>query len=299
MKQTFSILLIFVTSLSFSQEYYDTDMTRDKPKLKNYYLETARLIDSTGGKPYISLIQVFDKKGRHKIDYEFDRNGDTIAKIKTAYPDKLTEIEIHSYETKKSDTAIFKYNKRNQQTVEIWKWGEDKSIDTTKFFYDKKHRLIANFDVYDFGTNQDSLFYKNKRLIKSITYDSDTKDSVSYQYKNDKIIGIKKYNIENELISDYTIELGKYNKPNRIENNFRSFNSKDFDKKTVTTIEYHNKRQIKSKIIIYFTDGKFEKSTELYFSKLGYLEKSKAKDSEGKTTSAHKITLHNNLYKTQ
>jgi hypothetical protein len=285
-----------MTSLSFSQEYYDTDMTRKKPKLKNYYLETLKLIDSTGGKPYVSLVQVFDKKGRFKINYEFNRNGDTIESIKTSYPDKLTEIEIHSYRTEKSDTAVFKYNKRNQQTLEIWKWGEDKSIDTTKFYYDKKHRLIANFDIYDFGTNQDSLFYENNRIIKSITYDSGKKDSVSYQYKNGKIIGIKKYNKEKELISDYTIELGKYNKPKRIENNFRSFNSKDFDKKTVTTIEYHNKRQIKSKIIMYFTDEKIEKSTELYFSKFGFLEESNAKDSEGKTTSAHKITLHNTVY---
>lgn len=287
-----------MTSLSFSQEYYDTDMTRDKPKLKNYYLETIKLIDSTGGKPYVSLIQVFDKKGRHKIDYEFDRNGNTIESIKTTYPNKLTEIQIHSYKTEKSDTAIFRYNKRNQQTLEIWKWGEDKSVDTTKFFYDKKHRLIANFDIYDFGTNQDSLFYENNRIVKSITYDSGKTDSVSYQYKNDKIVDIKKYNKDKELISDYKIEIGKFNKPKRIENNFKSFNSKDFDKKTVTVIEYHNKRQIKSKIIMYFTDGKLEKSTELYFSKFGYLEESKAKDSEGKTTSAHKITLHNNVYKT-
>lgn len=297
MKQTFSILLIFVTSLSFSQEYYDTDMTREKSKLKNYYLETIKLIDSTVGKPYVSGIQIFDKKGRHKIDYEFDRNGDTIESIQSNYPDKLTEIQIHSYKTEKSDTAIFKYNKRNQQTVEIWKWGEDRAIDTTKFFYDKKHRLIANFDIYDFGTNQDSLFYENNRIVKSITYDSGKTDSVSYEYKNDKIIGIKKYNKKEELISDYKIEIGRFNKPKRIENKYKSFNSKKFDKKTVTTLEYYNKRQIKSKIIMNFTNGELKKSTELYFSKFGFLEESKAKDNNGKITSAHKITLHNNVYK--
>ncbi|WP_296317090.1 hypothetical protein [Winogradskyella sp. UBA3174] len=296
MKQTFSILLIFVTSLSFSQEYYDTDMTRDKPKLKNYNLETTRLIDSTGGKPYTSLIQIFDKKGRHKVDYEFDRNGDTIAQITTTYPNKLTEIEIHSYKTVKSDTAIFKYNKKNKQTVEIWKWGENKTIDTTKFFYDKKHRLIADFDVYEFGTNQDSIFYENNRIVKSISYDSGKTDSVSYQYKKDKIIGIKKYNIEKELVSNYKIEIGRYDKPKRIENKYRSYNSKIFDMKTITIFEYHNKRQIKSKIVMYFKNGEIEKSTEFHFSKFGYLEESKAKDSEGKTTSAHKITLHNNGY---
>ncbi|WP_149274351.1 hypothetical protein [Pareuzebyella sediminis] len=297
MRQTFSIILILVTSLSFSQEYYDADMTREKPKLKNYYLQTLRLIDSTGGKPYISLIQVFDKIGRHKIDYEFDRDGDTIAKITTTYPDKLTEIEIHIYKTEKSDTAIFKYNKRNQQTIEIWKWGEDKSIDTTKFFYDKKNRLIANFDIYDFGTNQDSLFYENNRIIKSISYDSGKTDSISYQYKNDKIIGVKKYNKNAELISDYKIEIGKYDKPKRIENKYKSYNSKIFDFKTLTIFEYHNKGQIKSKIVTKYKNGELEKITEFYFSKYGYLEKSKVIDSEGKITSEHKITLHNNVYK--
>ena len=46
-----------------------------------------------------------------------------------------------------------------------------------------------------------------------------------------------------------------------------------------------------------FKNGEFEKSTEFYFSKYGYLEESKAIDSEGRILSAHKITLHNNVYK--
>lgn len=294
MKQTFSILLILVTSLSFSQEYYDTDMTREKPKLKNYYLETKTLIDSTGANPYISLIQIFDEKGRHKIDYEFDRNGDTIAKIKTTYPDKLTEIEIHSYKTEKSDTAIFKYNKRNQQTIEIWKWGEDKSIDTTKFFYDQKNRLVANFDIYDFGTYKDSLFYKNGQLIKSISYDPEITDSVTYDYQKGRIVKIKKFNTKSELVSEYGIEYRRIKKPKRITNIYKSYNSKVFDKKSITVFEYHNKKQVKSKIIENFTNGKLEETTEFYYSKNGILKESKTKDGEGKIIRQHKITLHNN-----
>jgi len=269
-------------------------MTREKPKLRNYYLETTRLIDSTDRKPYNTVIQVFDKKGKHKIDFEFDRKGDTIARIETKYPDKLTEIQIHSYKTAKSDTAIFKYNKRNQQTLEIWIWGEDKSIDTTKFFYDKKHRLIAKFDIYEFDTYKDSLFYKNNKLIKSISYDWDTTNSVFYHYYKDKIINIKKYNKEKELISDYQIEYGKYNKPKRIINNYKSYNSKNNNKKTITDFEYHKKNQIKSKIIMWFTDEKLKETTELYFSKHGFLKETSTKNSDGKTISAHKITLHNN-----
>jgi hypothetical protein len=295
MKQTFCIILLFVTYLSYSQEYYDTDMTREKPKLRNYYLETTKLIDSTGGKPYVSSVQIFDAKGRHKIDYEFDRKGDTIEKIETKYPDKLTEIQIHSYKAFKSDTAIFKYNKRNQQTMEIWKWGEDKEIDTTKFFYDKEHRLIANFDIYGWDTYKDSLFYRNKKLIKSISYDWDTIHSVFYHYHKDKIINIKKYKKENELISDYQIEYGKYKKPKRIVNIYKNHNSKEFDKKTITVYEYHNKNQIKSKIIRRFTKGKLEETTELYYSKHGFLKESKTKNSEGKTIRANKITLHNTV----
>lgn len=295
MKQTFSILLILVTSLSFSQEYYDTDMTREKPKLKNYYLETNTLIDSTGANPYISLIQVFDKKGRHKIDYEFDRNGDTIAKINTTYPDKLTEMEIHSYKTEKSDTAIFKYNKRNQQTIEIWKWGEDKTIDSTRFFYDKKNKLIANFDIYDFGTNQDSLFYENGQLIKSISYNPAITDSVTYDYKKGRIVSLKKFNNQSELVSEYDIQYEKIKKPKRIINIFKSYNSKVFDKKSITDFEYHNKNQIKSKVIKNYNNGKLEEITEFYYSKYGFLKEKKTKDSKGKIIRQHKITLHNNI----
>jgi hypothetical protein len=295
MRKIFSILLILATNLSFSQEYYDTDMTREKSKLKNYYLKTTTLIDSIRAKPYTSLIQFFDKKGRHKIDYEFDIFGDTIESIKTIYPDKLTEIQIHSYKNEKSDTAVFKYNKRNQQTIEIWKWGEDKAIDSTKFFYDKKHRLIANFDIYDFGTYQDSLFYKNNSIVKSITYNSVKTDTVSYLFNSGKIIDIKKYNKENELISDYHFENGKFNKPKRITNIYKSYNSKSFDKKTKTDFEYYNKNQIKMKTIRRFTNGKLEETIELYYSKFGYLKESKTKNSEGKIISENKITLHYNI----
>ncbi len=295
MKQAFSILLILVINLSFSQEYYDTDMTREKPKLKNYYLETKTLIDSTGANPYISLIQIFDKKGRHKIDYEFDRNGDTIAKIKTTYPDKLTEIEIHSYKTEKSDTAIFKYNRRNQQTIEIWKWGEDKTIDTTRFFYDKKNRLIANFDIYDFGKNQDSLFYENERLIKSISYDPEITDSVTYDYKKGRIVKIKEFNNQSELVSEYDIEYKKTKKNKRIINIYKSHNSKVFDKKSITDFEYHNEKQMKSKVVKSYKNGKLEEIIEFYYSKYGFLRESKTKNSEGKTIRQYKITLHNNV----
>src|SRR5690606_15863581 len=146
-----------------------------------------------------------------------------------------------------------------------------------------------------FGTFTDSLFYENNKLIRSISYDeSDVTDSVLYYYENNKMVGIKKYNPESELISDYQIEIGKFDKPKRIVNIYKSHNSNSFDIKTVTLIEYHNKDQIKSKIISRSTNGKLEETIELYYSKYGYLQESKTTRGGAKTISANKITLHNN-----
>lgn len=296
MKQTFCIILTLVSFLSFSQEYFDTDMKREKPKFESYFAKITTLVDSTDGKPYVSYFAVYDKKGYEKFGYELDRNGDTIARIETKYPDKLTEIIIFSYRKAESDTVISKYNKRNQQTVEIWKWGKDKTTDTTKFFYDKKHRLIANFEIDEFGTYQDSLFYNKNKLLASVSYEPERTDSVAYHYKKNKIIEIKKYNSSNELTSDYRIEYGKFNKPKRITKVYKSYNSQTFDRKFITVIEYHNRNQFKSRIITSFVNGKLEETTEMYYSKSGYLKENRTKNSEGKTISAEKTTLHNTVY---
>ncbi|WBL23804.1 hypothetical protein [Zunongwangia sp. HRR-M8] len=295
MRQTFFYILILVSTFGYSQEFYDSDMKREKPNLKNYYLKTTVLIDSTNQIPFTSLIEIYDQKGRHKVQYELNRQGDTIETIESTYPDKWTEIEVHSYVKEKSDTAIFHYNKRNLQTVEIWKWGEDSTIDTTKFFYDKKDRLITSADIYDFGSAIDSLFYQKNRLSYSKSYETNQRerDSVIYIYDRIGFVELKKYDKNNVLKSEYEIEIGKFKNPKRIVNSYKTFASKEFDRKTITEIEYFNKTTLKCKKIYWFSNGKLEKITEKFYSKKGFLERNIVKDGNGKTTYENKITLHN------
>lgn len=298
MKKTFCILFILVSNLIISQEFYEMDMKREKPKLKNYYLQTTTLVDSSNVNPYVSTVQIFDRKGRHKISYEFDRKGDTIEKIKSFYPDKLTEIEIHSYKTEKSDTALFKYNKRNLQTKEIWSWGEDETTDTTQYYYDKSKKLTVIKDFYDFGTTTDSLFYKDGKIVLSKSYGTEKilNDSIVYIYERKNLIKIKKFNSDNILVSDYDIN-EKDKKINRIALRTRLFKNKEFEKKSLTEFEHYNNGEIKTKTVSDYIDGQVSKTTELKYSELGFLEKIIVKDKEGIITYSHKITLHNNVYK--
>lgn len=298
---TFFLFFIITQFQINSQGFYvNNDMRREQPKLKNYYLVTTVLKDTTSAKNYMSQIQIFDKNGRHEVEYLFNRKGDTINHIKTYYPNKYSEIEVYIENGSKNDTAFYYYNKKNYLTQEIWTKGDDNEIDTTKYYFDKKNRLISSIDVYNFGLFQDIFNYKKNLLINKVSYgDSNRLDSISYIYEKSTLKEVKEFNQFDTLISHGYLKYNEYNEPKLITEFNYGYGFNYLNTKREIHFKYYGIGKIKSTTSFIYSYKKFQykldKIIEMHYSILGFLEKYIVKNENGKTISKFKNKLY---YKT-
>ena len=291
------ILLIFSITIS-GQGYYEVDLSREKPNLKNIILKTRTLKDSTGITDYISNIKIYNKEGISTLEFELNKKGDTLEKIATSFPNEKLELQIHSYLNAKSDTAYFYYNENNFEKKEIWKWGDNNETDTYEFFYDKNNRLLKQEVYYGVEKYWDTLIYKNDRIIKVLSYDDtlERQDSISYLYNHENHLSkILKYNLVNDLQETQTFKTNESGKFIEIIKEFKTFEWSNDKKKYLIRMEYHFNGELKTKKIESYLNEKLESKSELNFNKSGLLEKIKTEDLTKGVTTEKKITLHNTV----
>jgi len=291
------IILVFSSSL-FGQDYYEVNLTRGNPNLKNVVLKTRTLMDSTGITDYISNIQIYNKNGFSTLEFDLNKKGDTLEKISTSFPDKYSEIQIHSYSNAKSDTAYFHYTKNNFEKKEIWKWGDNNETDTYEYFYNKNNRLLKQEIFFGVEKSWDTLIYNNDRITTVLSYDDtlERQDSISYLYdQKNRLAKILKYNLVNELQETQTFKTNEKGKFVEIIKEFKTFEWSNDKRKHIIRMEYHLNRELKTKNVEEFINEKLESKSELNFNESGLLEKIKVENISKGTITEKKITLHNRV----
>jgi uncharacterized protein YxeA len=128
MKNLLQIIILIFCSTLFGQDYYEVDLSREKPILKNIVLKTRTLRDSTGITDYISNIQIYDKNGISTLEFDLNKKGDTLEKITTSFTNKYSELQIYSYTNAKSDTVYYYYTLNPQVNFKCTKF-----LQTTSF----------------------------------------------------------------------------------------------------------------------------------------------------------------------
>ncbi|WJJ96575.1 hypothetical protein [Algibacter luteus] len=298
MKNLLQIIILILSSTLFGQDYYEVDLSREKPNFKNVVLKTRTLRDSTGITNYISNIQVYDKNGISILEFDLNRKGDTLEKITTSFPNKYSELQIHSYSNAKSDTAYYYYNKNNFEKKEIWKWGDNNETDTYEFFYDKNNRLLKQEVYFGVEKSWDTLIYKNDRITTVLSYDDtlERQDSISYLYnQKNHLAKILKFNLANELQETQTFKTNQKGKFKEIIKEFKTFEWSKDKRKHIIRMEYHPNGELKTKIVEEFINGKLESKSKLNFNESGLLEKIKVENLTKGITTEKKITLHNTV----
>jgi hypothetical protein len=301
MKNLLQIIILIYSSTLFGQDYYEVDLSRKKPNLKNIVLKTRTLRDSTGITDYISNIQIYNKNGFSTLEFDLNKKGDTLEKISTSFPDKYSEIQIHSYSNAKSDTAYFYYTKNNFAKKEIWKWGDDNETDTYEYFYDKNNRLLKQEIYFGVEKSWDTLIYRNDRITTVLSYDDtlERQDSISYLYnQKNHLTKILKYNLANKLQETQTFKSNEKGKFIEIIKEYKTSElSKDyslrFKKKHIIRMKYHLSGELKTKRIEEFINGNLESKSELNYNELGTLKRIKVENIKKGITTEKKITLHN------
>lgn len=290
MKKIHTLLLLLSISFSHAQHQEIINENymnkREKPSLFNGFLKTMTLKDSVSDVPYLSSIESFNKKGRSFFTYQFNRKGDTVVKDKTFFPKDLLEIEITYERGLKNDTAITFYNKKDFITKEIWKWGEEKEIDTIHFVYDLDEKLIAERNIYGWGKVTDSLIYENNKLKTILKIDHEFpkyRDSVSYVY-NAKgfLIQETEYNDEKKISSSTTYE---HNTQGKVKKEiFKSFLNKKIRNKYIYRMTYWGNGKLKSRSKKVFEGDVLTKNSYQKFAIEGFTTKSIENDLIKKTT---------------
>lgn len=298
MRNLLQIIILVFSSTLFGQDYYEIDLTRGKPKLKNVILKTRTLRDSTGVTDYISNIQIYNENGVSTLEFDLNKKGDTLEKILTSFPDKYSEIQIHSYPNAKSDTAYFYYSKENFEKKEIWKWGDNNETDTYEFFFDKNNRLLKQEVYFGVEKSWDTLIYQNDRITTVLSYDDtlERQDSISYLYnEKNHLTKILKYNLANELQETQNFKTNQKGKFLEIVKELKTFEWSKDKRKHIIRMEYHLNGKLKTKKVEVYLNGKLESKSELNYNENGLLEKIKAENITKGITTEKKITLHNKV----
>jgi len=273
MKKTFQVFIALFSLTLFGQDYYDIELTRGNPKFKNLVLKTKKIKDSTGKTNYISNVLIYNEYGVSKLEYDLNKKGDTLEKIKTTFPTKSSEMEVHSYANTKSDTAYFFYDKNRLLKKELWKWGDDDEIDTYKFFYNNLRQLIKQEVYFGIEKSWDTLLYKNNKIKTVLSYNnlSQRKDSTEYIYNGkNQLSKTLKYNLVNKLIES---SIFKSNSNGKFVKITKESEQQNENKKYIIKYKYHSTGEIKIKKIKVFINGRLEYNSELNYSELGIPEK--------------------------
>ncbi len=298
MKNLLQIIILIYSSTLFGQDYYEVDLSREKSNLKNIVLKTRTLRDSTGITDYISNVQIYDKNGFSTLEFDLNKKGDTLEKITTSFPNKYSELQVHSYSNAKSDTAYYYYNRNNFEKKEIWKWGDNNETDTYEYYYDKNNRLLKQEVYFGVEKSWDTLIYKNDRITTVLSYDDtlERQDSISYLYNRENhLTKILKYNLVNELQETQTFKTNQKGKFVEIIKEFKTFEWSKDKRKYIIRMEYHLNGELKTKRIEEFINGKIESNSELNYNELGILERIKVENIKKGITTEKKVILHNTV----
>lgn len=194
----YHILLIFITSISFSQtEIKKIKSTREKIEFINDSIQNYKLFSMdgdyghsgfTGPKytikrfhqhwynetfvHYINNVRFFDDKGKLVEEHWFDKSNDTVGSYKYFYTefDSLSRtITYNRFDDIKVENISYNHFKKKQSELNYWQ-NDSKNFRLEQFSYDENLNLKKKTLIYEEGLS-DTHFYnydKNDLLIEII-----------------------------------------------------------------------------------------------------------------------------------
>lgn len=250
------ILLIFITSISFSQtEIKKIRSTREKIEFINDSIQNYKLFSMdgdyglsgfTGPKytikrfhqhwynqtfvHYINNVRFFDDKGKLVEEHWFDKKNDTLGSYKYFYTefDSLSRtITYNRFDDIKVENISYNHFKKKQSELNYWQ-NDSKNFRLEQFGYDENLNLKKKTLIYEEGLS-DTHFYnydKNNLLteiIVNVPLVWDKYDSKSFYQRKDSIgttyLQSKFiYNDKKQLIKKIDFSAPDYNSVTELKN---------------------------------------------------------------------------------